>query len=400
MGEGMKRKILFLDSNRDNLNSIQAYFKNMSQAFCLYFVDDINDAYDILDSHEIEVLVSSLNIDDFDGIGFFVGIKHRYPEVIRILLADPIDKNLSYKLIEVAHQYIRKPVNKEKLKLILFEALSFKDIMTDETVLEIINDMDRIPSLPTIYSKIVEKLWANDSSIDELADLISQDIGMSSKILQLVNSAFLGMPKTISSIREAVSYMGLNSIRTLVLMINVFSSADKKLLKTMKLEGIWGHSFMVADYAQKIATDYGLCKECCETCFTAGLLHSTGRVVMALNFPEKYRQVAEHLHAGDNSQTISDVEREYFGADHCEIGGYLLGIWGVPHSITNAVLYHNQPSSTYNEAVNPLIAVHIANVFAHNQVDSLYQAPVKLDQVIVDELELADKIKRWQCIIC
>jgi HD-like signal output (HDOD) protein len=237
--------------------------------------------------------------------------------------------------------------------------------------------------------QITDALQKEDGTLAEVARIISQDMGMCAKMLQLVNSAFFGLPCRVSNPAQAVSLLGLDNVKALVLSIGVFTQLDPGLLCDMS--SLWDHSFKTAMCAKAISTCQGADPRAADSAFTAGLLHDIGKLVLACSLPEKYQQVLMHLEsrAGDSSS----LELEIFGCTHGQIGAYLMGLWGLPDMIVESVGWHHIPAQIKPVVFGPLIAVHAANLIQHGRPVPAEKDPES--QKVLEELNLLPQIPLW-----
>jgi HD-like signal output (HDOD) protein len=209
-----------------------------------------------------------------------------------------------------------------------------------------------------LYQEIMAELRSEEPSIREVADIVAKDVGMTAKVLQLVNSAFFGLASEITDTTRAVMQLGTDTVRALALTTGVFSQLDTE---ASQLESVWGHSTRVALLAQRIAEEEGASKELLDCSYQAGFLHEIGQLVLATILPADHAKALTA--ARQTGAPLVDKEREVFGATHAELGGYLLGIWGLPDLVVQAVTFHHRPSSFPTHGFSPLAAVHVANVF-------------------------------------
>jgi putative nucleotidyltransferase with HDIG domain len=181
---------------------------------------------------------------------------------------------------------------------------------------------------------------------------------MTAKILQLVNSAFFGIRRRIASPIDAASYLGLETIQSLVLSVQAFSQFDSARSGGLSVERIWSHSMMTAAMAKRIAGLEQAHKGMMDEAFTAGLLHDIGRLVLGSSLPEEYQTAVAH--SGEEEGRLCEYESQELGATHAEVGAYLLGLWGLPDSIVEAVALHHRPRDAAQTAFSLLTAVHAA----------------------------------------
>ncbi|MHB8770928.1 MAG: HDOD domain-containing protein [Syntrophales bacterium] len=216
----------------------------------------------------------------------------------------------------------------------------------------------KLTSLPDVFTRINEAIMRPSSSSREIADLISQDTGLSARLLKVVNSAFYGYPSRIDSLPQAVSIVGTNQLSMLALGIDVISEFKGIPGGYINMDLFWRHSVACGIIARLIAATKNI--QNTERLFVAGMLHDIGRLVVYHCLPHDALDILEK--ARDSEEPLSRLETEYLGGDHAEIGGLLLQIWSLPLSLENAVRYHHHPAESPN-GLEPAI-VHVADVTA------------------------------------
>ena len=213
---------------------------------------------------------------------------------------------------------------------------------------------------------------------------------MTTKILQLANSAFMGTSGRVSSLVQ-LTLIGLDNIRTLVLSVNVFSQFDGNAHVATNLPCMWDHSIAVSKLAQRIATSENCDKALVEECFTAGLLHDLGRVVLMAEFPRKASQLYM-----TKSGPKHEAERERLGCTHAEVGAYLMSIWGLPVPLVHAVAYHHHPNEAGETKFSSLTAVHVADAIVSESDSSPLNHDATLNASYVSCLGLSEKESTWR----
>jgi len=220
-------------------------------------------------------------------------------------------------------------------------------------------------------------------------------MAMTAKILKLVNSAFFGLGRQISSPAEAVSYLGMDTIKSLVLSIHAFSQFASARFGAFSIDALWAHSQNTAGLAKELARMENAEQKVMDEAFVAGLLHDTGKLVLASNFPQQYEQV---LQAG-RSGTLAALtaEENTFGANHAEVGGYLLGLWGLPVPVVEAIALHHQPGKGSHLVFSPLTAVHAANVLVNlHVIQNEASVSAELDLKYLGNLGLDSHVEHWR----
>jgi HD-like signal output (HDOD) protein len=232
--------------------------------------------------------------------------------------------------------------------------------MDDRSIRRIIGGISSLPSLPDIYAELTAEIASEDMSLAHVGEIVSRDLALSAKILQLVNSAFFGLPRHTESVAQAVSFLGAEVVRSLALSTSVFQAFEGDVDR-FQFKHLWNHSVAVGAVAAAIARAEGEPKATAEDALQAGMLHDVGRLILAAGLPNRYHETIDRADA--DSQPIWQVERTVFGCDHARIGGYLLGLWGLPDSIVEAVVYHHDPLASHvrSQGFSALLAVNVAN---------------------------------------
>jgi HD-like signal output (HDOD) protein len=357
------RKILFVDDDQLTLQMLRKMLSGMRSEWDMNFTDNGPEAIRMLAAADMDVIVTDMRMPEMDGTELLTQIREQYPEMVRIVLSAFSDHKAIMRTVRLAHQYISKPCDAETLKATIDRAFALKTMLKDEKLRRLISRMEDFPGLPATYARITELLRDPETSIQAVGKLIAEDLGMTVKILQLVNSAFYGIPRRVAGPEEAVVLLGLDTIRAMVLTIGLFSGFEESGIPRQMVEDIYRHSLRTGTLAKAIATNENMDKDQVEEAFMAGLLHDLGKLIMVHNMPTHY---AELLQATlDKNLPIHDAEMRIFGATHEQIGAYLIGLWGLPDSIVEAVAFHHCPGQCPTTAFDPLGAVHAADAMAH-----------------------------------
>lgn len=244
-----------------------------------------------------------------------------------------------------------------------------------DQVLQVILTSKDLPTLPIIATKLLELTAHEETTLTEIANLIAQDMALATKVLRVANSAFYNFPQQISSINQAVSILGINAVRSLVLSFSFLSLGKKQKQSLFDLEQFWERSLVEATAAKLIFEQVSNADA--EEAFTVGLLQNIGQLVLAITLPQAYNQVLEQLHeqrlqASTNSSIdIEVIERELelglIGMTHSEVGYQVAKAWRLPENLLLPIKYHHQPDD-YKEN-NPrhrqtIRAAYLANLLS------------------------------------
>ena len=391
----MKKKILFVDDEPNILQGLRRMLRNMNDEWDMSFAENGYEALDILSKDSFDVVVSDMRMPRMNGAELLDEIRKRHPQIVRIILSGHSDKELILKSVRSTHQYLSKPCDAEKLKETVHRSCALRDFLEHDSLKRIISQVDSLPSLPSLYAEVMDELQSSDVSTKKVGEIIAKDLGMSAKILQLVNSAFFGLPVHISSPSQAVNLLGIDTVKSLVLTAEIFSIYDQKKLPGFSIETLWEHCMSTSTIAKEIAKSENTDSTLIDEAFMAGILHDVGKLIIAGSLPDNYKNVLELV----RSEKISLSHAEYLslGATHAEMGAYLLGLWGLPNSIVEAVAFHHCPGKSLTHSFNPLTAVHMANVLDHVEKDhpSSDETIPGVDYAYLAELGLIERISQW-----
>ena len=361
----------------------------------MHFVESGEQALALMSGTTVDVVVSDMRMPGMNGAQLLNHIMVRFPKTVRIILSGHADKDLILKCVGSTHQYLAKPCDPQALRATIARATRLESSLENEQLRRLVGQMDRLPSIPALYVRIVERLQSSDVALDEIGEIVARDPGMTAKLLKLVNSAFFGLRREISSPAEAVVYLGLDTVKSLVLSIDAFSQFDSAGLTGFPIGRFWGHSLNVATAARQIALLEDAGQNVADESFAAGLLHDTGKLILAFNFPEPYSLCLKK--AVETKQSLSVTEQEQFGADHAAVGGYLLGLWGLPVPVVEAIASHHRPDSVPSRPFSPILVVHAADALTNSTDPAAGLAGVvDADETCLAEAGVQPRLGLWR----
>lgn len=387
--------LLFVDDEPNVLAGLRRMLRSQRRQWEMNFCDSGESALQWLASHRADAIVSDMRMPGMDGAELLSRVRETYPDTIRIVLSGHSDQEMTLRSIGPAHQYLSKPCDPEQLKAKISSTLDLHQRIRSAEVRRAVESTDSLPILPAVYTELVAEMNDPAGSIESAGRIISQDLGMSAKVLQLINSSFFGLPVRVTDVPHAVSLLGLEVIRPLVLSTATFSQFEKRELGGLSLAKLTAHSTRVAMLASKVA-EYQLPQISANALgdvVLAGLMHDVGRLLLAGARPEEYEQI---VHASGSDPTlVVQREQDLFGVTHAEVGGYLLQLWGLPTELVEAVAMHHTPASSHSDAFGPLAAVHTAEALTDGEVelDETYLERVGLDDVRPDWRVGIDSLK-------
>ncbi len=384
------KKILFVDDEPNLLDGLQRMLRGMRKEWQMAFAPGAREALEILGNDSFDVIVTDMRMPGMDGCRLLNEVKERFPNIVRIILSGYSDKEEVLKSIGPVHQYLSKPCDAQILKSTIACACSMQDLLKNDSLIKIVSRLETLPSLPALYAEVIEAVSSPDGSLARVGEIISKDLGMSAKILQLVNSSFFGLPTHVSSPARAAAMLGLETVKALVLGVKIFSQFSMPDLEGYSIASLWNHSVATSCLAKNIAENLKLKQTEINDSFLAGLLHDTGKLILLDRLPAACEEIAKV--AISSGCPLFEAEQKVLGATHAQVGAYLLGIWGFPRSIVNGIAFHHCPGKCCDDDVSILTAVHLANGFEHkNSSDSVNKA-LNFDLDYLSKLGISDQI--------
>lgn len=388
-------RIIFVDDEQRVLDGIRRILYPMREEWRMSFAASGSEALEVMARDRFDMIVTDVRMPGMDGTELLSRVRELHPGVIRVVLSGQSDRNLALRTAVSAHQYLSKPCDADSLKLTIARAVALKAAFTDPALQALVAAAGPLPSIPTLYVELMKSLDDPDVCAQDVANIIAKDQAMTAKILQLSNSSFFGLRRRISDPRDAVLYLGLETLRSLALTVKAFAKFSVRPGSRFSIDDLGKHAMLAGTLARKIAGAEKLSRPEVEDAFMAGLLHDIGKLVLLSAAPEKFDRAMRLAEVKGISRR--DAEQAIFGTTHSEIGTYLLWLWGLPDSVVEAVAYHHRPGACPSQKLGPLTAVHAANALAREDAGATAAAPILgLEMEYLDRLGLTGRIPVWR----
>jgi len=364
------KRIMFVDDDPNVLTGLRNVLRTKRREWDMVFAIGPEEALANLSKGSFDVVVSDMRMPRMDGATLLGKVKEMQPWAVRMILSGQTELDSAMKSVFVAHVFLSKPCDPVLLQSVVDRACRLNAILRSEELRSTAGKVQMLPTAPRTYVALNEALTLPTCSVAALVQIIEHDVGLSAKLLQLVNSAFFGLPKRISSLNDTVTYLGFSTIKNLALALETFSAAAQTSgLSEAKLSAIQDHSLLTGQIAQQIEAN---ATKRAEGAFLAGVLHEVGCLLNVKNSPDQ-----------DSGEP---VEREFLGA-------YLLGLWGLPHAIMEAVAYHKKPHmvahSTFELVDIIYVADHLATEVRSSGADDPKLDLAYLAGIGIDKTQLA-----------
>ncbi len=391
-----RKRILFVDDEVGVLDGLRRMLRSMREVWDLRVAASGEEGLARLEAETFDVVVSDMRMPGMDGAEFLTEVKRRHPQIVRIVLSGQSEQGMILKSVLPAHQFLSKPCDPSHLKEAISRVHALRDLLADESLIRVVSQVQTLPSPASLYRSLMEETRAKNVSIGSIAEIVSRDIGMSAKILQMVSSAFLGQARTVLSAGRAVRLIGPDTFKALVHEAGIFSEFVKPP-GGFSLEALRKHSVRTAVIARSIAEIEGEDKNGQDGAFTSGVLHDVGKLVLAANAPGPEREARGP--ADETGLSAPQSDEETCRTTHAEVGAYLLGLWGLPDRIVEAVAYHHTPSRCSNPESRLLAAVHVADALAHgppNPGAPESTPPLGIDTAYLERAGVSDRLPKWR----
>ena len=391
-----KKNILFVDDEPNILLGIKRMLRPMRDLFELSFAENGKEALEILADTNIDIIVSDMRMPVMDGAELFTKVIEQHPHAIRIMLTGQADDESVLKTVCIVHQFLTKPCAPDKLKEVLDRSSALLDLMKNEQLKDLIAGIDTLPSLPSVYAKLQEVLRDPDASMDQVAGVIEQDMAMTAKLMQLVNSSFFGLYTKVGSPARAVKLLGLETVKVLILGVQIF--AEMKIEPSqVSVEYLFRHSMSVAHLSKKICLEASEDNEMINNCFLGGLLHDIGRLLLLSKMSENYDPILKS--SREDGLLLVGNELSTLQATHADVGAYLIGLWGFNGDVVEAIAFHHDldryPATQFTAA----FAVHLADFFYYEHYpEDVIGLPPSLNTDIIEKFGYTDHIEHWRAI--
>jgi HD-like signal output (HDOD) protein len=360
------KRILFVDDEVAVLEGLRNVLRRERRQWDMAFAESGEAALALMAGSHFDVVVSDMRMPAMSGLELLEQVRHDHPAAVRIALTGYADQEMVARASSVTHQQLAKPCEPDALRAVLERACSFCDLLANEGLRRVIGTLSGLPSAPASYQALTTAMADPGVTMKRLAGIVEKDLGVASRVLKFVNSAYFGFSRKIGNIEEAIVCIGLNALRHLVLSTEVFGAFASDVADYAP-EPLEEHALLTARIAQRIVSD----PKQGELAFAAGLLHDAGKLVLVSRLADRCREASAL--ARREGKPLHEAERELIGADHAEIGAYLLGLWGLPAAIIDAVVSHHLPLPAEPRAGDLAVQVNVAHILAHEALAGRHQ---------------------------
>lgn len=350
------KRILFVDDDPGLLEGLRRRFYRAASKWEMKFVCNAALAIEQLETLPYDVIVTDMRMARMDGAQLLEIASTRSPETIRIVLSGYAEERQVMRLVPLAHRYVSKPCEPERLEEVIERCLRLQELLREPRIRAVVGRIRQLPALPRVYARLRELISREDATASEVAEVITSDSAVTAKVLHVVNSAFFRLARPITRVEQAVVHLGFSAIRNLTLSAEIFCAWPQggATPAGFEPERLQQHARNVAAGAYALAAGQPWADEA----LLAGLLHDIGYLILLQQCPQEITKSIAVAQA--RSMPLEEAERAVMDATHAEVGAYLLGLWGLPYPMLEAVALHHNPSHGPQSEFDVLAAVAVS----------------------------------------
>ncbi len=391
----MKKNILFVDDEKKILDGLKRMLFSMRKEWNMFFANSGKEAMAILQDNAIDVIISDMRMPEIDGAELLNHVKDEYPDIIRFILSGYSDRDMILRTLKSTDQFLTKPCDPDDLKRTICDALNAKKSIKKPDLASYFSEMKTLPTLPDSYLKLKEAIERPTTSFDTIAMIVSKDLSITAKILHLVNSAFFGLRNRIENIKQALTYLGLETLKAVMLTAEVFGQFSEQEIQRFSIRQLYEHSMTVSHLARKIAKSTGKTGAFIDEVSMAGMLHDIGKLILIRNKPDEYESVLNEIK--QSSAPSYEVENKVLNLTHAELGAYLMRLWGLPETIVSAIHDHHTILQESEETLSCSTVIYIADILCHQELDDTENPYLaELHTEYIASLGLEEYIEQWR----
>ncbi|NMM45622.1 HDOD domain-containing protein [Rhodospirillaceae bacterium KN72] len=354
--------VLFVDDEPFILDGLRRTLRHRRNLWNMEFIEGGKAALDRIAAGPFDVIVSDMRMPDVDGAAVLEAAATEHPESLRYILTGYADKEYLLRALGPAQRFFAKPCDAAEIAASIEKALTLRTMLPTEALRELMGRLKSVPVPSDTYYALLQQLDSPTASAKSVGAVLEEDLGLTTQILRLSNSAYFGLPKRLTRAQEAVEMLGMESIRALLTVAEFFLLTPLSSALADECKKLAERSMRIGGYARKFAQRHGMDPDIVTHAATAGLLSHIGSLVLQVNEPNSYARAMRYLDQHDTS--VGAVERAMFGATHSELSAYLVAVWGFADPVVEAIAFHHHPAKAGPPERGALCAVHVAQAMA------------------------------------
>jgi HD-like signal output (HDOD) protein len=377
-------RVLFVDDEQELLEGLRDLLRPRRREWRMDFALGAHAALDKLDEHTYDVVITDMRMPGMDGAALLAEVQQRQPNAIRVVLSGYAEAAAVMRAARVAHRFIGKPCDPAELTRMIERSVALGALTAKEGLRRAAVRATDLPRLPELHRRLVALLDDGDATLEDAATLVEQDIVVCARVLQLANCAFFNRSRPVTGVHEAVAYVGLQTLSAMTLAAGAAAELrPAREIPGFTLEHVQTHGAQVARIARRLVSDPRMQDDA----VAAAMLHDIGLLILAVEEPEYLAAVLAA--AQDEGRAAVEIEYEWRGISHAEVGAHLLALWGLPHELVEAVAFHHRPDHAPRPALDAVAAVYIADALVRDE---------PLDEDYIAALGVQERVPEWRAL--
>ncbi len=384
---GRELRILFVDDDPNVLSGLRRMLHSERDHWDTRFAIGAEEALALLDDCDFDVVISDMKMPGMDGADLLMRVRERNPSTVRIVLSGQTERVSAVKAARVAHQFLNKPTDAQTLKNAVGRARELERRLGQTRLRSALGRMESLPSPSSTVEALHVALADPLTDVDRVVSIVEPDLGISSKLLQLVNSAFFALPREVVSLHEAVAYLGLENVRAVATSVDLFDALGHGAMAEKLAARLQAHSLGVMQLAQHLLPGARRPADL----FLGALLHDLGLLAAAALVPDVWTELGDSA----NGPWTLDKERRLLGATHADIGAYLLCLWGMSYGAVEIVDRHHDPDLAVSGVLDEVHAVFLAESL-FTEIDDIPGHDCGLSGQQAEALGVVGQVEDWR----
>lgn len=290
----------------------------------------------------------------------------------------------------VQHQLVVNACDMEQLTATIGRIRRMRMRLHDENMRDLIGSIEGLPVLPSVCRELNTIMAKQDFALRDLAQVVEKDPSLCAKLLQVVNSSFFSVGRKMSTVQDAIAYLGTTMLKNLVMSVSLWRSLEEARPEAIsRLQRVHTRCQRVAMLSRKIMSSS---RTRAEEAFVAGLLHDIGETLLIVYLPERWERATKQAQA--TGKRLQEVEQELYKVDHAELGAHLLDAWGLPFPVLEAVAFHHTAPELEHTSLETADAVYIAESLCHAREVGLDPETV-FDKAYLERIDATDQLRNF-----
>jgi HD-like signal output (HDOD) protein/ActR/RegA family two-component response regulator len=379
-------RVLFVDDEPLVLRALGRMAHALRAECEASFASSGEEALALMSKSPFDVLVSDMRMPGMDGATVLAQVEQRFPATARIILSGYTQYESALRALPVCHRFLAKPLRSEELRLVLLRTVAMHQLLSNPTLRELVGSTKDLPARPQVYFQLRGALANPSTPMRNIARIIERDVGVTGRLLRTVNNAFFAPSSRITSAQQAVSHLGTEVLTGLVLSLECFGNFEDTLAQCELVpSNLERKAYLAACITNELLGDETQRQDA----FLAALLHDSGLLLSAARQPAMVLAAVQL--AKRESCPLHVAERKLWGTTHAEIGAYLLGLWGLPYPVVEAVARCHAPDQLTGSELDVSAAVYLASALAEAAMTG-DPAAVEIDPMFLERMNLHGRL--------